>query len=141
MLALNCKGVARALIKALAAGEHEATRGVVAWYRLTRDDRASSARPTLGLGADEVSIHSVVPKCQTSPATVGCGRTVFGSTRSWSTRRRKSRRRCQTVAKFSSIAAWCPKKLEKDLLNIDPTASYKATVKPSQWWSMHCLPR
>ena len=32
MLALNCKGDALAMIKALAVGEFEATRGVTAWY-------------------------------------------------------------------------------------------------------------
>ena len=37
------------MIKALAAGEYEATRGVPAWYRLTRDHRGSSAQGILGL--------------------------------------------------------------------------------------------
>ena len=37
------------MIKALAAGEHEATRGVTAWYRLTRDHCGSSAQRILGL--------------------------------------------------------------------------------------------
>ena len=37
------------MIKALAAGEYEASRGVTAWYRLTRDHRGSSAQRILGL--------------------------------------------------------------------------------------------
>ena len=49
VLALNCKGEALAMIKALATGEHEATRGATAWYRLTRDHRGSSAQRILGL--------------------------------------------------------------------------------------------
>ena len=49
VLALNRKGEALAMIKALAAGEYEATRGVTAWYRLTRDHRGSSAQRMLGL--------------------------------------------------------------------------------------------
>ena len=36
MLALSCHGKALAMIKAMAAGEYEGTRGVTAWYRLTR---------------------------------------------------------------------------------------------------------
>ena len=47
VLALNCKGKALAMIKALAAGEYKATRGVTAWYRLTRDHRGSSAQRIL----------------------------------------------------------------------------------------------
>ena len=46
VVALNCKGEALAMVKALAAGEHEATRG--AWYRLTRDHRGSSAQRLVG---------------------------------------------------------------------------------------------
>ena len=49
MLALNCKGEALAMIKALAEGEYEGTRGVTAWYRLTGDHRGSSAQRILGL--------------------------------------------------------------------------------------------
>ena len=48
-LALNRKGETLAMIKALAAGEHEATHGVTAWYRLTRDHRGSSAQRIFGL--------------------------------------------------------------------------------------------
>ena len=43
VLALNCKGEALGMIKALAAAEYESTRGVTAWFRLTRDHRGSSA--------------------------------------------------------------------------------------------------
>ena len=37
------------MIKALAAGEHEGTRGVTAWCRLTRDHRGYSPQRILGL--------------------------------------------------------------------------------------------
>ena len=45
----HLKGEALAMMKALAAGEYEAMRGVTAWYRLTRDHRGSSAQRFLGL--------------------------------------------------------------------------------------------
>ena len=45
VLALNCKGEALAMIKALAAGDFEATRGVTAWYRLSRDHTHTSPPP------------------------------------------------------------------------------------------------
>ena len=49
VLALKCKGEALAMIKALAAGEYETTRGETAWSRLTRDHCGSSAQRILGL--------------------------------------------------------------------------------------------
>ena len=44
------------MIKASAAGEHEATRGVIVWYELTRDHRGSSAQRFLGL-VGRVPLH------------------------------------------------------------------------------------
>ena len=48
-LALNCKGEALALIKSFAATQFEKTRGITAWWRLTRDHRGSSAQRIMGL--------------------------------------------------------------------------------------------
>ena len=85
MLALNCKGGTLAMIKALAAGEYEATRGVTAWYRLTRDHGGCATNP----GTAWTSFSTPTRKCQTFLATLSCGKVAFGSTRSCSTRRRK----------------------------------------------------
>ena len=48
-LALNCKGEALAMIRALAATEYEGHRGITAWNRLTRDYRGSDGQRILGL--------------------------------------------------------------------------------------------
>ena len=108
VLALNFKGEALAMIKAVAAGEYEATRGVTAWYRLTGDHRGSSAQRILGLVGRVFQPQRCQKMCQTCQATLSCRKVAHASTRSWSTRRRKFRQMCQTVAKFSSSAAWYP---------------------------------
>ena len=99
---LSCKVEARAMIKALAASEYEATRGATAVCLLTRDHRVSSDL------LDEFYNPSVVRQCQTFLATLSCGKVALGSARRWSTRRRKVRRMCRTAVKFSSSTARYP---------------------------------
>ena len=53
------------MIKASAAGEHEATRGVTVWYELTRHHRGSSAQRFLGLVGRVCLYTDVVWICQT----------------------------------------------------------------------------
>ena len=118
VLALNCKGEAFAMTKALAAaGEHEARRGVTAWFRVTRGHR-DPVRNESWDWLEEFFKPNVVRKCEKFFATSSCGKVALGSTRSWSTRQRKFRRKCQTGVKFSSSAAWCPKTRKKDLLKV-----------------------
>ena len=127
VLALNCKGDALAMIKALAAGEYEATLGVTAWYRLTRDHRGSSAQRILGL-VGRVFQPQRCQKMSDIPSCVELWESRFrGSTRSWSTRRRKFRLKCQTVGKVFIVRSLVPRDLDKNLLKVHTTANYKAT--------------
>ena len=51
VLALNTRGEALAQIKLLAEAEHEARRGISAWWRLTRDHRGTSDQIIMGLAS------------------------------------------------------------------------------------------
>ena len=104
VLALNCKGEAVAMIKALAAGEYEGTRGVTAWYRLTRDHRGSSAHRILGLVGRVFQPQRCVKMSD-----------ISNHLELWESRIREYEKlvsqteKIQTVARYSSFAAWCPK--------------------------------
>ena len=125
-LALNCKGEALAMIKALATGEHETTRGVTAWYRLTRDHRGSSAQRILGL------VGRVF-----QPARAQKMSDTVGHIELWESRIReyeklvyqteKIETRVPDSCKVFVVRSLVPKDLEKDLMKIHPSANYKTT--------------
>ena len=126
VLALNCKGEALAMIKALAAGEHEGTRGVTAWYRLTRDHRGSSAQRILGLVGRVFQPQRCVKMSD-----------ISSHLELWESRIReyeklvfqteKIQTKVPDSCKVFIVRSLVPKDLEKDLLKIHPTANYKTT--------------
>ena len=103
VLALNCKGEALAMIKALAAGENEATRGVTAWYRLTRDYRGSSAQRILGL----VGRVSQLQRCQKMSDIRECEKLVYQT--------EKIQTKVPDSCKVFIVRSLVPGDLEKDL--------------------------
>ena len=114
------------MIKSLAGVEYEAIRGITAWYRLTRDHRGSSTQRILGL----VGRVFQPPRCQKMAEAPG-------SLELWESRIREYERLVLQVEKLETrvpdsckvfiVRNLVPKELEKDLLRIHPTASYKTT--------------
>ena len=126
VLALNCKGDALAMIKNLASTEHERTRGVTAWHRLTRDHRGSNTQRILGLVG-----RVFQPPRSTKHSD------LTGAIEMWETRIREYERlveqtegdKCKVPqsCKVFIVRNMVPKDMEKDLLKIHPTASYVKT--------------
>ena len=126
VLALSCKGEALAMIKALAAGEHEGTRGVTAWYRLTRDHRGSSAQRILGLVGRVFQPQRCVKMSD-----------ISSHLELWESRIReyeklvfqteKIQTKVPDSCKVFIVRSMVPKGLDNDLLKIHPTANYKTT--------------
>ena len=100
VLALNFKGEALAMIKALAAGECEGTRGVTAWCGPTHGGRGSSAQRILGLVGEFSKPQRCVNMSDISSHFELWESPQFESMRSWSSRHRRSRQRCPTVARY-----------------------------------------
>ena len=126
VLALNCKGEALGMIKALAAGEYEGTRGVTAWYGLTRDHRGSSAQRILGFVGRVFQPQRCVNMSEISSLP-----------ELWENRIReyeklvfqteKIQTKVPDSCKVLIVRSLVPKDLEKDLLKIHSTAKYKTT--------------
>ena len=132
VLALNCKGEALAMIKALAAGEYEATRGVTAWYRLTRDHRGSSAQRILGL-VGRVFQPQRCPKMSDIPSHVELWESRIREYEKLVYQTEKIQTKVPDSCKVFIVRSLVPRDLEKDLLKVHPTANYKATKELS--WS------
>ena len=125
-LALNCKGDALAMIKNLASTEHEKTRGVTAWHRLTKDHRGSNTQRILGLVGRVFQPPRILKYLD-----------LTGAIEMWETRIREYERLVkQTEGEACKVPQSCkvfivrnmvPKEMEKDLLKIHPTASYAKT--------------
>ena len=101
------------MIKALAAGEYEGTRGVTAWYGLTRDHRGSSAQRILGFVGRVFQPQRCVNMSEISSLP-----------ELWESRIREYEK---LVFQTEKIQTKVPKDLEKDLLKIHSTAKYKTT--------------
>ena len=126
VLALNCKGEALAMIKALAAGEYEATRGVTAWYRLTREHRGSSAQRILGL-VGRVLQPQRCPKMSDIPSHVELWESRIREYEKLVYQTEKIQTKVPDSCKVFIVRSLVPRDLEKDLLKVHPTANYKAT--------------
>ena len=126
VLALCCKGEALAMIKALAAGEYEATRGVTAWYRLTRDHCGSSAQRTLGL-VGRVFQPQRCQKMSDIPSYVDLWESRIREYDSLVYKTEKIQTKVPDSCKVFIARSLVPRNLEKDLLKVHTTANYKAT--------------
>ena len=123
VLALNCKGEALAMIKALAAGEYEATRGVTAWYRLTRDHRGSSAQRILGL-VGRVFQPQRCPKMSDIPSHVELWESRIREYEKLVYQTEKIQTKVPDSCKVFIVRSLVPRDLEKDLLKVHPTANF-----------------
>ena len=114
------------MFKALAAGEYVGTRGVTAWYRLTRDHRGSGAQRILGLVGRVFQTQRCVKMSE-----------ISSHFELWESRIReyeklvfqteKIQTKVPDSCKVFIVRSLVPKDLEKDLLKIHPTANYKTT--------------
>ena len=128
VLALNCKGDALAMIKGLATSdnENEVRRGVTAWYRLTRDQKGTSAQRILGL-VSRIFQPTRAPKMSDTPAYIEL----------WESRIREYERLVEKTeglktavpdsCKVFLIRSLDPKDLEKDLLKLHAASKFNAT--------------
>ena len=149
-MALNCKGEALGMIKALAAAD-ESTRGVAAWYRLFRD-------------VGRIFQHQRCLKISDIPSHPELWESRIGEYEKWVFKNREyPDKMCLTVARYSSFAAWCPKIwkricstftlqrttrrkkstfLEQASLKETPISTTKGnTTNLFPWRLMHCLQR
>ena len=126
VLALNCKGEALAMIKALATVEHETTRGVTAWYRLTRDHRGSSAQRILGL-VGRVFQPTRAPKMSDTMSYIELWESRIREYEKLVFQTEKMETKVPDSCKVFIVRSLVPKDLEKDLVKIHPSANYKMT--------------
>ena len=115
------------MFKALAADEYKATRGVTAWYRLTRDHRGSSARRILGL----VGRVFQPQRCQEMsdiPSFVELWKSRIREYEQLVYQTEKIQTKVPDSCKVFIVRSLVPRNLEKDLLlKVHPTANYQAT--------------
>ena len=114
------------MIKALAAVEYEATRGVTAWYRLTRDYRGSSAQRILGL-VGRVFQPQRCQKMSDIPSYVELWESRIREYEKLVYQTEKIQTEVPDSCKVFIVRSLVPRDLEKDLLKVHPTAKYKAT--------------
>ena len=115
------------MIKALAAGEYEATRGVTAWYRLTRDHRGSSAQRILGF-VGRVFQPQRCQKMSHIPSYVELWESRIREYGKLIYQTEKIQTKVPDSCKVFIVRSLVPRNLEKDLLlKVHPTANYKAT--------------
>ena len=126
VLALNCKGESLAMIKSLAAGEYEATRGVTAWYRLTRDHRGSSAQRILGL-VGRVFQPQRCQKMSNIPSYVELWESRISEYEKLAYQTEKIQTNVPDSCRVFIVRSLLPRELEKDFLKVHATANYKAT--------------
>ena len=126
VLALNCKGEALAMIKALATTEYETTRGVTARYRLTRDHRGSSAQRILGL-VGRVFQPTRAPKMSDTMSYIELWESRIREYEKLVFQTEKIETKVPDSCKVFIVRGLVPKDLEKDLMKIHPSANYKTT--------------
>ena len=110
------------MIRAQPAADYESTRGVAAWYRLTRGH--SAARSESWDWSGELFNLTVVRRCQPKPSRA-LGEPHPRVPRSW-----VSRQKIQTKVPDSCrviVRSLVPKDSDKDQLKILPEAKYTTT--------------
>ena len=114
------------MIKALAVTERAETRGVTAWYRLTRSHRGSSAQRILGL-VGRVFQPTRAPKMSATMSYIELWESRIREYEKLVYQTEKLETRVPDSCKVFLVRSLVPKELEKDLLKIHPSADYKTT--------------
>ena len=107
-------------------GWYEATRGVTAWYRFTRDHRGSSAQRILG-SVGRVLQPQRCQKMSDVPSYVELWESRIRECEKFFYQTEKIQTNVPDSCKVFIVRSLVPRDLEKDLLKVHSTANYKAT--------------